>query len=85
MTLFNHKIFWLCIGASSSYDHPAALAAKNREADLTNPNLVANNIYHSIEDLNRPDNEHLYDEINQQKANNLLGTVTIQFNIQHFT
>lgn len=61
-------------GTSSSYDFPSALAAKNRDADATNPNLVANNIYHSIEDLNsRAEQEHLYDEINQQKGNNLRG------------
>lgn len=64
-------------GACSSYDHPTSLAEKNREADATNPNLVSNNIYHSIEDLNRPDHDHLYDEINQQKGNNIQGSTII--------
>jgi len=65
-------LYHLSGGASSSYDFPAAIAAKNREADATNPTLAANNIYHSIEDINRSSQEHVYDEIN--KGNNIRGT-----------
>lgn len=60
------------LGAGTSYDLPQAIAEKNRAADATNPNLASsNNFYHSIEDLSGK--EHLYDEINQQKGNNIQG------------
>ncbi|ODM97191.1 hypothetical protein Ocin01_09485, partial [Orchesella cincta] len=54
---------------ASSYDLPTnkSLRQKNLEADATNPNLQSN-IYSSIEDVNK---EHVYDEINSEKANNV--------------
>jgi hypothetical protein len=44
-----------------------ACSLKNKNADLDNPNM-----YHSIDDLNGTKVEHLYDEIKQKEAGELI-------------
>lgn len=56
---------------SLHYNH--SMSMKNRDADLTNPNV---NIYHSIDDDNKVD--HVYDEIKLKEGYKDVGEYFVE-------